>query len=87
MEMSDEDFETDNAASFKALLVYIEHHYYGKSVPFGSKEKAYKNANTLGYLNLEQALADYTFVLIDLKNSLHAQESPVIVMGAFYGGS
>ncbi|KAI5411556.1 uncharacterized protein LOC127086147 [Lathyrus oleraceus] len=86
MEMPDEDFGTDNAASFKALLVYIEHRYYGKSVPFGSKEKAYKNANTLGYLNSEQALADYAAVLIYLKNSLHAQESPVIVMGASYGG-
>ncbi|CAL5201055.1 unnamed protein product [Lathyrus oleraceus] len=86
MEMPDEDFMTDIAASFKALLVYIEHRYYGKSVPFGSKEKAYKNANRLGYLNSEQALADYAAVLIDLKNSLHAQESPVIVMGGSYGG-
>ncbi|XP_058754529.1 uncharacterized protein LOC131627708 [Vicia villosa] len=86
MEMPDEEFLTDYAASLNALLVYIEHRYYGNSVPFGSKDKAYKNANTLGYLNSEQALADYAAVLIDLKNSLHAQESPVIVMGGSYGG-
>lgn len=34
-----------------------------------------------------RALADYAAMLIDLKNSLHVQESHVIVMGASYGGS
>ncbi|KAK7261276.1 hypothetical protein RIF29_27585 [Crotalaria pallida] len=79
-------FLTDNAASFNALLVYIEHRYYGKSVPFGSREEAFKNANTLGYFNSAQAIADYAEVIIHIKKTLRAEKSPVIVIGGSYGG-
>ncbi|RDX90540.1 Lysosomal Pro-X carboxypeptidase, partial [Mucuna pruriens] len=79
-------FLTDNAASFNALLVYIEHRYYGKSVPFGTREEALKNANTIGYFNSAQAIADYAAVLIHIKKTLHAPKSPVIVIGGSYGG-
>ncbi|WVZ00694.1 hypothetical protein V8G54_026763 [Vigna mungo] len=72
-------FLTDNAASFNALLVYIEHRYYGKSVPS-------KNARTMGYFNSAQAIADYASVLIHVKKTLHAPNSPVIVIGGSYGG-
>ncbi|KAJ1388978.1 Peptidase S28 [Sesbania bispinosa] len=79
-------FLPDNAATFNALLVYIEHRYYGKSIPFGSLEEAFKNASTLGYFNSAQALADYAEVIIDIKRTLNAQNSPVIVVGGSYGG-
>ncbi|KAJ1388976.1 Peptidase S28 [Sesbania bispinosa] len=79
-------FLTDNAATFNALLVYIEHRYYGKSVPFGSREEAFKNASTLGYFNSAQAIADYAAILNHIKKTLHAQKSPVIVIGGSYGG-
>ncbi|KHN44803.1 Lysosomal Pro-X carboxypeptidase [Glycine soja] len=79
-------FLTDNAASFNALLVYIEHRYYGKSVPFGSREEALKNASTIGYFNSAQALADYASILKHVKKTLHAKNSPVIVIGGSYGG-
>ncbi|XP_022933063.1 lysosomal Pro-X carboxypeptidase-like [Cucurbita moschata] len=79
-------FSTDNAAQFGALLVYIEHRYYGKSIPFGSREVALKNASTLGYFNSAQAIADYADVLIHVKKELHAKDSPVIVLGGSYGG-
>ncbi|XP_020230955.2 lysosomal Pro-X carboxypeptidase [Cajanus cajan] len=79
-------FLTDNAASFNALLVYIEHRYYGKSVPFGSREEALKNASTIGYFNSAQAIADYADVIIHVKKTLNAQKSPVIVFGGSYGG-
>ncbi|TKY48588.1 Lysosomal Pro-X carboxypeptidase [Spatholobus suberectus] len=79
-------FLTDNAASFNALLVYIEHRYYGKSVPFGLREEAFKNASTIGYFNSAQAIADYAAVIIHIKKTLHAQKSPVIVIGGSYGG-
>ncbi|XP_043699785.1 lysosomal Pro-X carboxypeptidase-like [Telopea speciosissima] len=76
----------DNAPQFKALLLYIEHRYYGKSIPFGSREEAFQNASTLGYFSSSQALADYAEVILDLKKNFSAEASPVIVFGGSYGG-
>ncbi|KAH9694397.1 hypothetical protein KPL71_022402 [Citrus sinensis] len=64
------DFLTDNAARFNALLVYIEHRYYGKSIPFGSREEALKNASTLGYFNSAQAITDYAEILLYIKETI-----------------
>ncbi|KAG0484064.1 hypothetical protein HPP92_012148 [Vanilla planifolia] len=78
MEVSDEvdNFIEENAQSFRALLVFTEHRYYGESYPFGSKEIAYTNSSTLKYLSSEQALADYAQLLRHLKISLSAMNSP-----------
>ncbi|KAJ6739640.1 PROTEASE S28 PRO-X CARBOXYPEPTIDASE-RELATED [Salix koriyanagi] len=48
-------FLSDNAVQFSSLLVFIEHRYYGKSIPFGSREEALKDASKLGYFNSAQA--------------------------------
>ncbi|GLT80823.1 hypothetical protein SLA2020_522390 [Shorea laevis] len=80
-------FLNENAPGFKALQVYIEHRYYGQSIPFGSREEAMRNASTFGYFNSAQAIADYAEILLHTKKKLHAQHSPVIVIGASYGGS
>ncbi|KAH9294393.1 hypothetical protein KI387_040403, partial [Taxus chinensis] len=77
---------TDQAPKFKALLVFIEHRYYGTSMPFGGIEAAYANSTTLGHFTSTQALADYATVIIALKKELNAQNCPVIVFGASYGG-
>ncbi|KAJ9559289.1 hypothetical protein OSB04_013903 [Centaurea solstitialis] len=79
-------FEHVLASRFNALLVYIEHRYYGTSMPFGSKDKAYKNADTLGYFSSEQALADYAQTILDVKKKMSAENCPVIVIGGSYGG-
>ncbi|KAF5727494.1 Serine carboxypeptidase S28 family protein [Tripterygium wilfordii] len=79
-------FLTDNAPRFKALLVFIEHRYYGKSIPFGSTEEALRNASSLGYFNSAQAIADYAAVLMLIKKNLSAHLSPIIVIGGSYGG-
>ncbi|KAF5742580.1 lysosomal Pro-X carboxypeptidase [Tripterygium wilfordii] len=80
-------FLRDNAPRFGALIVYIEHRYYGKSVPFGgSQNETLKNATKRGYFNSAQALADYAEVLTYLKQKLSAEASPVIVIGGSYGG-
>ncbi|CDP14439.1 unnamed protein product [Coffea canephora] len=79
-------FLTDNAPWFKALLVYIEHRFYGKSIPLGSMEKAMKNKTMRGYFNLAQALANYAEILLHVKDKFSAQSSPVIVVGGSYGG-
>ncbi|PSR89907.1 Lysosomal Pro-X carboxypeptidase [Actinidia chinensis var. chinensis] len=85
-EMNAVGFLPDNAPHFKALLVYIEHRYYGVSIPFGSMEEALRNETTRGYFNSAQALADYAEVILYLKKKLSAKNSPVIVFGASYGG-
>ncbi|KAJ6914591.1 hypothetical protein NC651_016770 [Populus alba x Populus x berolinensis] len=80
-------FMFDIAPYFKPLLVFIEHRFYGKSMPFGgNKEVAYSNSSTLGYLTSTQALADYATLIIDLKKNLSATDSPVVVFGGSYGG-
>ncbi|KAJ7981089.1 Lysosomal Pro-X carboxypeptidase [Quillaja saponaria] len=79
-------FHRDNAPKFNALVVSIEHRYYGKSIPFGSHEKAMRNACTRGYFNSAQAIADYAAVLLHIKKKFSAETSPVIVIGGSYGG-
>ena len=64
-----------------------QHRYYGKSVPFGSREEALRSASTLGYFNSAQAIADYAEVLLHVKQRFQTEESPVIVVGGSYGGS
>ncbi|XP_050369165.1 uncharacterized protein LOC126787301 [Argentina anserina] len=81
------NFLTDHAPRFKALLVYMEHRYYGESVPFGlSTTKALKNSSIRGYFNSAQALADYAAVLLHVKKTYSAKTSPIIVVGGSYGG-
>ncbi|KAK3408105.1 hypothetical protein EUGRSUZ_J00404 [Eucalyptus grandis] len=80
-------FLTDNAAQFEALSVYIEHRYYGESIPHGmSLEEALKDANIRGYFSSAQALADFAAIIMHVKQDLKARDSPVIVVGASYGG-
>ncbi|XP_020253234.1 lysosomal Pro-X carboxypeptidase-like [Asparagus officinalis] len=80
-------FLFDIAPYFKALIVFMEHRYYGESIPFcGDKNVAFQNATTLGYLSTTQALADFATLIIDLKKNLTAEGSPVVVFGGSYGG-
>nr|CAB3490951.1 unnamed protein product [Digitaria exilis] len=74
-------FMWESAPRFGAMLVFVEHRYYGESMPFGSKEKA-----TKGYLSVTQALADFTSFVLSLKSNLSAPAAPVVVFGGSYGG-
>lgn len=71
---------------FGALVLFPEHRYYGESMPFGSQEAAYKDADSLAHLTSEQALADYVTLLRDLKRKLSAEACPVVLFGGSYGG-
>uniref|UniRef100_A0A2N9G0J8 Lysosomal Pro-X carboxypeptidase n=1 Tax=Fagus sylvatica TaxID=28930 RepID=A0A2N9G0J8_FAGSY len=77
-------FLLDIAPKFRALLVFIEHRFYGESMPFG--KDSYNSAETLGYLNSQQALADYAVLIRSLKQNLSSEASPVVVFGGSYGG-
>ncbi|TVU34993.1 hypothetical protein EJB05_16855 [Eragrostis curvula] len=74
------------APRFAALVIFAEHRYYGESMPFGSKAKAYNNSKSLAYLTAEQALADFAVLLTDFKRKLSAEGSPVVLFGGSYGG-
>ncbi|KAL6523444.1 hypothetical protein OROGR_017047 [Orobanche gracilis] len=78
-------FLIDIAPKFHALLVFIEHRFYGESMPFG--KHSYKSAETLGYLNSQQALADFAVLIRSLKHNLSSEASPVVVFGGSYGGT
>ncbi|AQK81780.1 putative serine peptidase S28 family protein precursor [Zea mays] len=77
-------FMFDIAPTFGALLVFIEHRFYGESKPFGND--SYRSAETLGYLTSTQALADFAVVIRGLKRDLGAEAAPVVVFGGSYGG-
>ncbi|KAI1280335.1 Lysosomal Pro-X carboxypeptidase [Halotydeus destructor] len=78
-------FMWERAAEFKAMVVFVEHRYYGESMPYGND--SYKSLDKLGYLSSEQALADYATFIQDLKlTTKGAARSPVIVFGGSYGG-
>ncbi|KAI5078890.1 hypothetical protein GOP47_0006561 [Adiantum capillus-veneris] len=74
------------ASTFGALVLFPEHRYYGESMPFGSQEAAYKDADSLAYLTSEQALADFVSLLTDLKKNMSAEACPVVLFGGSYGG-
>ncbi|KAI5666471.1 hypothetical protein M9H77_16324 [Catharanthus roseus] len=74
------------APRFKALIVYIEHRFYGESAPLGSMEEAMKNQSIRGCFNSAQALADYAHLLLHIKQKLSSPNSPIFAVGGSYGG-
>ena len=98
-------FMWENAQKFNALVLFMEHRYYGESMPYANQSFAgLKNLGiwvtcefvyirkihlplNLGYLTVEQALADYAQFLTDFKEQTPgASNSPVVVFGGSYGG-
>jgi pimeloyl-ACP methyl ester carboxylesterase len=71
----------ENAEHFGALLIFAEHRYYGKSLPFGQDTRKH-----MRWLSAEQALADYAVLIHNFKAENSLDSSPVIGFGGSYGG-
>lgn len=69
------------ASELNSILVFAEHRYYGKSMPFGNV--SFKDPQHVGYLTSEQALADFADLLQFLNPNV---KRPVIAFGGSYGG-
>lgn len=56
------------APEYGAAVVFAEHRYYGKTMPFGNK--SYSSVQNVGYLSSEQALADFAQLIVYLKQKV-----------------
>ncbi|CDS37318.1 Lysosomal Pro X carboxypeptidase [Echinococcus multilocularis] len=75
-------FMFDIAPMFNALIVFAEHRYYGESTPFlNSFVQPY-----IGFLSIQEAMADFADLILVLKIQFNATSSPVIAFGGSYGG-
>ncbi|XP_055351544.1 lysosomal Pro-X carboxypeptidase-like [Paramacrobiotus metropolitanus] len=76
-------FMFELAPQLESMVIFAEHRYYGKSLPFDGT----LNGTTLAYLTSMQALADYNDLIDHLKHKIPgAARSPVIAFGGSYGG-
>lgn len=76
-------FVFEAAEKFNALVIFGEHRYYGESMPFGSSSFDH---DKVGYLTVEQAMADFAVLVTELKIQFKATESKVVAFGGSYGG-
>lgn len=74
-------FMFDLAPKMGALIVFIEHRYYGESLPFGDDSFS---TNNLRYLASTQAVSDFANVIVQIKKEKRI--SKVVSFGGSYGG-
>jgi len=71
------------AKRFNGLILFGEHRYYGESLPYGDKSFTGDN---LGQLTSEQALADFAYLVKQVKKDYNAMNCTVFAFGGSYGG-
>ena len=75
-----------NVPVFKCLCHFLDYdvyflslkRYYGESLPFGSESFEH---DKIGYLAVEQTMADYAVLITELKVHLNATKNKVVAFG------
>lgn len=70
------------AQQHSALMVNVEHRFYGQSMPTADRSTA-----NLEYLTSDQALADLANMITHVKKELNSPDSRVITVGGSYPGN
>jgi len=73
----------EKAQQYGALMVSVEHRFYGQSIP-GDGTLSTEN---LRLLSADQALADYAVFIDFIKKQFKAADSKVVTFGGSYSGS
>ena len=73
----------EKAEKMGALMVAVEHRFYGQSIP-GDGTLSTKN---LALLSADQALADYAVFIDFIKSTYRCADSKVVTFGGSYSGS
>jgi len=73
----------EKAQQYGALMVSIEHRFYGKSTPGDGT----LSTSNLRLLSADQALADYAVFIDYIKKEYKAADSKVVTFGGSYSGS
>lgn len=80
--LSSRMFMFDLAVQHGALLVDVEHRFYGQSMPTNDA-----STKSLSLLTSEQALADLARIIQKIKKDLQSETSKVITIGGSYPGN
>jgi lysosomal Pro-X carboxypeptidase len=76
----------DLAQQFNAFVVFAEHRFYGNTMP-GPPKMYLHDAKYLGFLTVEQALADYAAIIPQIYSNYSIDpSSKLIAFGGSYGG-
>ena len=75
---------SEYAVKAKAMLVAIEHRFYGKSTP---GDGSLSTENLKKHLSADQALADYANIISYIKTKYNTPDSKVVTFGGSYSGS
>ncbi|KAE9549029.1 hypothetical protein FO519_007759 [Halicephalobus sp. NKZ332] len=75
----------DLAPMFKAAIIFVEHRYWGESLPYG--DDSFLNLRNIGFMTSIQAIADFSEVLSKFRQKFNfPPETKVIAIGGSYGG-
>jgi len=73
----------EKADKYGALMVSVEHRFYGQSIPGDGT----LSTSNLRLLSADQALADYAVFISYIKSQFNAADSKVVTFGGSYSGS